>query len=194
MKQGYALKDSEKRARAAGLSLPISTKHSVEVCSFIRNKKLDLAIKQLKEVVDGKRAIPYKRYTRDLGHKKGMASGRYPKNTCKEIIKLLESVKANAEDKGLGENLVIKHISANSASRPWHYGRKRRRKTKRTHIKVILEEVEEKERRSEGRVVKKKKEEREEKKKGMKEKEEGNVEKKKFINNTKTKNLEKKND
>ena len=130
MKQRYTLENSEKRARATGFSLPISTKHSVEVCNFIRNKKLDTAISYLRDVVAGKMAIPYKRYKRDLGHKKGFAAGRYPKKTCEEIIKLLESTKANAEDKGLGENLVIKHISASKASRPWRYGRHRRRKAK----------------------------------------------------------------
>nr|AJS13023.1 large subunit ribosomal protein L22 [uncultured archaeon] len=144
MKQRYALEKNENMACATGLSLPISTKHSVEICSFIRNKKLETAIAQLKEVAAGKRAVPYKRYNRDLAHKRGMAAGRYPQKACKEIIRLLESVKANAEDKNLGESLVIKHISASGASAPWHYGRQRRRKTKRTHIKVVVEELEEK--------------------------------------------------
>lgn len=162
MKQKYALEENEKRARAAGISLPISIKHSVEVCSFIRNKKLESAMEQLREVVAGKRAVPYKRYNRDLAHKKGMAAGRYPKKTCLEIIKILESVKANAEEKGLGENLVIKHVSANKASTPWRYGRHRRRKAKRTHITVVVEEFEE--RREKKEVLKKKKQEKTEKK------------------------------
>lgn len=177
MKQRYALKDSEKRARATGLSLPISTKHSVEVCNFIRNKKLDIAISQLRDVVAGKIAIPYKRYKRDLSHKKGLAAGRYPKKTCEEIIKLLESVKANAADKGLGQGLVIKYISASKASRPWRYGRHRRRKAKRTHIKVIVEEVEEKERKRKVKEKKREEEKEEERKVEKKEKEEVRKEK-----------------
>ena len=35
---------------------------------------------------------------------------------------------------------VIEHINANKASQPWHYGRKRRSRMKRTHIQIVLKE------------------------------------------------------
>jgi len=134
--------NKENMALAIGLSLPISTKHSIEICSFIRNMNLVKAKDLLKEVIEEKKAIPFKRHRGDVGHKKGkIGSGRYPKKASLEIIKLLTNIETNAQFKGLNTtNLFIKHIFANKASRQWHYGRKRRRKMKRTHIEIIVEE------------------------------------------------------
>jgi outer membrane biosynthesis protein TonB len=58
-----------------------------------------------------------------------------------EIRKLLETVEANAQFKGLNtSDLKIVHISANNAGNVWRYGRFRRRKMKRTDIEVVEEE------------------------------------------------------
>ncbi len=140
----YATKtEKEKNAKAVGLALPISTKHCVEICNYIRGKRVEDAIHILEQVLDKKHAIPYKKYKRDLAHRKGIGPGRYPEKTCKEIIKVLKSASANAQYKGMGvSNLYIKHICAHLASRPWHYGRKSRRKMKRSHVEVVLEERE----------------------------------------------------
>ena len=63
-----------------------------------------------------------------------------------EIIKLMEDVEANAQFKGLNtSNLVIAHISAHKAGKAWHYGRKSRRKMKRTTIEIVVEEKAKKE-------------------------------------------------
>ena len=35
---------------------------------------------------------------------------------------------------------MIIHICAHRAARPWHYGRQRRRKTKRTNVEVVVKE------------------------------------------------------
>jgi len=132
----------EHTAKAVGVALPISTKTSVEVCGFVKNKTLEKAKLLLQGVIDKKVVVPFKKFNKDVSHKKGkIAAGRYPEKTCKEILKLLESVEANAQFKGLNTaNLVIKSIIANSASRSWHYGRQHRRKMKRTNIEVVLEE------------------------------------------------------
>ncbi|MBW2993412.1 50S ribosomal protein L22 [Candidatus Woesearchaeota archaeon] len=136
----------EHTARINGKSLPISTKQSIEICNFIRGKNLEKAKELLREVIKHKRAIPYKRFGGDVGHKKGkIAAGRYPENACKAILNLLEGVEANAQFKGLNtSNLIISYICPNKASRPWHYGRQRRRKMKRTHIDIIVKETAEK--------------------------------------------------
>ena len=47
------------------------------------------------------------------------------------ILFTLKSAESNAEQKGLSSPLVIREILANQASRNWHFGRHRRRKTKR---------------------------------------------------------------
>ena len=146
MGNNFTIKDynKENMAKVVGRSLPISTKYSVEICDFIGNKTTAEAKEELKKVAEGKKAVPFKKFKKGLSHKKRIGPGRYPKKAALEIIKLLESVEANAQFKGLNtSNLKIKHICANLASRPWHYGRQRRRKTKRTHIEIIVEEKKE---------------------------------------------------
>ncbi len=132
----------ENVAKAVGVALPISTKQSIEICNFIRRKPLAKAKQRLIEVINKKMAVPFKRFNDNVGHKRGkIAAGRYPEKSCGEILKLLESVEANAQFKGLNtSNLVITHICAQKAARPWHYGRQRRRKMKRTNVEVIVEE------------------------------------------------------
>lgn len=139
----YVLKtEKEKTAQATGLSLNISMKQGVEICNFIRGKTLDKAKKLLNEVAEEKRPVPFKRFNKDVGHKKGMAAGRYPKKASLQILSIIENAEANAQFKGLNTaNLIVKHILAQNASRPFHFGRKRRRKMKRAHIEVILEEA-----------------------------------------------------
>ena len=93
------------------------------------------------EVSNKKKPIPFIRFNKNIGHKKGMGSGRYPIKSSEKILKLLESAEANAQFKGLNTaDLVIKHICANKAANAWHFGRKRRRKAKRTSIEVIVQE------------------------------------------------------
>lgn len=126
---------------AVGRSLPVSTKQCIEICNFIRKKPLQRAKSLLNDVIDMKIAVPFKRFTA-VGHRKGkVGPGRYPIKATKEILTILESVEANAQFKGLSTaNLIIIHIAANRASIPWRHGRHRGRKTKRTHVEVVVEE------------------------------------------------------
>ncbi len=136
--------DKEKMAIAVGKSLPISTKHCIEIASAIRGKKLSVAKQIVQDSIDFKKAIPFRRFNDNVGHKKGrMASGRYVPKACTAVMKLLDSVEANAQFKGLNTNaLVINHVNANIASRPWRVGRQSRRKSKRTHFEVVVIEAE----------------------------------------------------
>lgn len=132
-------------ARAIGMTLPISFKQSVEICSTIKNKKTNDAKKMLQDVSAKKLAIPFKRFNSGIGHKKSIGPGRYPEKASREIIKLIEVVEANAQFKGLNtSNLVIAHISAHKAPKAWHFGRKTRRKMKRTNIEIIVQEKQKK--------------------------------------------------
>lgn len=137
---------TEIAAKVIGRDLSISTKHAVEISKFIRGKSIKKSKELLNKVIEGKIAIPFTRFNRDMGHKKGnIAAGRYPKSASLEIVKLLNSLEANAQNKGLDVNsLYIKKIIANRASRPWHFGRQRRIKMKRTHIEIIAEEFQKK--------------------------------------------------
>lgn len=140
----YAYKgyNKERMARGIGMSLPISTKQSIEVCSLIRGKKVENAKKMLSEVVDGKKAVPFRRFNKDMGHKTKIGPGRFPIKCAKEILQMIESVEMNAQFKGLNtSSLVIRSIIPNKASANWHYGRARKRAMKRTNLEVVLEEI-----------------------------------------------------
>ena len=141
--KGYSFKEynKENMARALGSALPISFKQSVEICSFIKNKSAADAKKILGNVVEKKSAIPFTRFNFDLSHKKKIGPGRYPEKASKQFIKLIEEVEANAQFKGLNtSNLVITHISAHNSGKAWHYGRKSRRRMKRTNVEIVIEE------------------------------------------------------
>ena len=127
-------------AKASGRNLPVSTKQSIELSTFLRGKHVEHARKLLREVIAHKRAVPYHQFNKDTGHKPGMAAGRYPKNTASHLLKLINSCVSNAEYRGLSAaNLIIKHIAAQTGPTVWRYGRQRRR-AKRTHIELIVAE------------------------------------------------------
>jgi len=142
MKINYSAKVEGEVAKALGRDLPISKKHSVEICHWLRKRKLEQAKNLLNKVLKKELAVPYKKHTWNLGHKRStQGPGRYPLNACKEILRLLEAVETNAQFKGMNtSNLIIEHFNAHQASRPWHFGRQRRRKMKRTHVEIIVKE------------------------------------------------------
>ena len=126
-------KPKKNEAKVNGRSLPISTKHSVALCNFIRNKDIDLAINLLNEVVQMKKPVPMKG---EIPHKKGIMSGRYPVKASKEFIKLLNSLKANALYNEIELEKLKLFCKANTASRP--YRRFGRTRFKRSHIELKL--------------------------------------------------------
>lgn len=164
MKRNYTTElVKDHTARAMALDLPISTKQSIEISSYIKNKTLGKAKIILNNSIKQKVPIPFKRHKDNVGHKKGdIAAGRYPKKASELFLKLLNLVEANAQDKGLNsDNLIIAHIKADKGSKVWHRGRQSRQAMKRTHIEII---VEEKEKKVERKEVKKAEKARENKK------------------------------
>lgn len=130
--------DKEAMAKAQGKSLPISFKHSVNICKFLKGKNLDKAIEYLEKVVKKEKAIPFKKYRKKQGHRKGMETGKYPVRASREIKKILENLKNNAIDKGLSENLEIIHAAANRAvSKESRSGAGRSRST---HVEFVAKE------------------------------------------------------
>ena len=121
---------------AKGINLPISTNDAKFICKFIMKKRIGDAIKDLKKVELGKKAVPMKG---EIPHQKGkkMASGRFPKKAAKNFIIVLKSLAANANEGSLDEPIIIEAM-ANMAARP--YGRFGRTKKKRTHIKIIAKD------------------------------------------------------
>ncbi|MEK6904447.1 MAG: 50S ribosomal protein L22 [Nanoarchaeota archaeon] len=136
------LQESQKTAEVHGKDLPVSTKQSIEIASFIRNRSVNKAISLLSQVLEKKIAVPFRRFKRDIGHKPGKTGpGRYPQKASETMISLLKSLVANGQNKGMDTNsLIIRTIMANKASRPFRYGRKRRIQARRTHIDIIAVE------------------------------------------------------
>lgn len=112
MKLNYSIvPDPEKTSKAMGKELHISRKHAYEIARAIKGKKLDDARVFLEEVAALKRAVPYKRYTRNIPHRKGMCTGRYPQKAAKEFLRVIKNVESNATYKGLDpDNMKITHI------------------------------------------------------------------------------------
>jgi large subunit ribosomal protein L22 len=138
----YSTEIKENNAKASGISLPISTKHSIEICSFIRGKTVERAKTILEGVIKKKEAVPFRRFTESVGHRRGgMSSGRYPVKASAEILKVVKSAESNAQFRGLSAgDLIVRHISAQRAAGSLHYGRQRGRQQKRTTIEVVVEE------------------------------------------------------
>jgi len=172
--QGY---NKEKMARAVGVSLPISHKQAVEICNHLKHRSVDSAKNIISRVMKKKEAIPFKRFNMDVGHKPGIAAGRYPQNASREILKIIESAVANASNKGISTDLYITHMNAHKAPPSPRTGRIPG-EAKRAHVEVIVEEkkVEKKTKRPESKAAKEIKEEAK-----KSEKVEKNVEEKKEI-------------
>jgi ribosomal protein L22 len=105
-------------------------------------KPLAKAKAMLQRVIEGKEAVPFKRFT-EMGHRPGkIMTGRYPLNACTSILGMLNTIEANAQVQGLNVNeLVISMIASNKASTQWHYGRNHRRKMKKCHIDMEVSEM-----------------------------------------------------
>ncbi|HLC96521.1 MAG TPA: 50S ribosomal protein L22 [Candidatus Nanoarchaeia archaeon] len=133
--------NKEHMAKAIGRALPISTKDSIEICRFIKGKKLAAVKNYLEEVTELKKAIPMRKFKRGIPHRTKMGPGRFPKNAAYEILKILESAEANAQFKGLNSaDLIITNVIPNRAATQWHYGGFRGRRMKRTTVEVHIAE------------------------------------------------------
>ena len=103
-------------SKAMSYELNVSPKHCYEILREIRGKKVSVVKTFLMNVIDMKESVPFKRYNRNVGHKRhqsGWDAGRYPIKACGEILKLIKHAEANAEYKGLDtENMRIIHAAS----------------------------------------------------------------------------------
>jgi len=126
-------------AVARSMSLHMSKRHGMYICSFIKNKKIDEAINDLEQVRLLKKAVPFKG---EIPHRKGkgMMSGRYPITAAGLFIPILKSLKGNVTVNGMDLTKTrITSASATWASRP---ARRGGQKGKRTHIILEAREAE----------------------------------------------------
>ena len=141
--------DPDKTAIASGRDLRIKPKVSREICHQLKGMKLEEAKVHLEGVMEKKIAVPYYRYRGKIPHRKelqGHDAGRFPEKAAGEILKVLESVKANAEFKGLyADRLRIIHVAAHKGRVirkyiPRAFGRASPYFKHLTHVEVAVEE------------------------------------------------------
>jgi len=150
VKYSYKPSDETKVAKAMGYEMPISFKHAVEICRFVRGRRIVEAKRLLQDVVNLKRPIPFKRYKKKVAHKsiEGWYAGRYPQKACRFILDVLKNLEANAEYKGLDvDKLVIVHAQAKMGRKikkfvPRAFGRATPWFQQLTTVEFIAEEVE----------------------------------------------------
>ena len=134
--QGKAPKRTE--ASVYGRSLRISLKQSKAIGKFIRNKKIEDAIKDLNQVLLKKKAVPM---SGEIAHRKGkIMSGKYPINSSKEFIRLLKTLSSNSNMHGMDvDKTIIYETIPNRAPNQLH--RFGSMKFKRTHITIKAKEM-----------------------------------------------------
>lgn len=147
---GYTFQnfDSTKHVRAAVREKGISPKHAREVAKVIKGKSIEKARDYLQDVLALKRAVPFRRYKNQVGHRSdpGVMSGRYPAKAAKEFIKLLDNLESNAEYKGMDLDR-LKIVSANAHRGviikrfiPRAMGRATPKNNVLTHIELVAQE------------------------------------------------------
>jgi large subunit ribosomal protein L22 len=152
-KWGYSIiteeLDPEKTAKASGRELRVSHKAAREVCRTIKGMTLTQAKGYLRDVIDKKKAIPYKRYNKKAGHRHGLektAAGRYPIKAAQKVLNIIQAAEANAENKGLDvDRLRILHAAAYKGMKikrftPRAQGRASPKYDTTTHIEIVLNE------------------------------------------------------
>lgn len=140
----------ETTAKAMCYEVHISPKHAVEICREIKGMSASRAKEYLEDVIALKKAVPFKKYKRNVGHRKGLHkwdAGRYPKKAASEILRLIANVESNAEYKGLDtKRMRVWHIAAKKGRVihgffPRAMGRATPKHGDTVTIELILEEV-----------------------------------------------------
>ncbi len=139
-------------ARALTTNQPVSLKYSLEIGRTIKGKNIQAAEKMLNDIISQKQYLPLRTYTKKVPHRKGTSvlgtkAGRYPQKTCHIWLNLLNSVKANADVKGLdSQKLQIIHATAFQGFqriRNQSQGRisGKARKAKSAHLEIVVREA-----------------------------------------------------
>ncbi len=152
-KWGYSIieeeLDPEKTAIASGREIRVSHKHAREVCRTIKGMMLSNAKTYLRDVIDKKKAVPFRRHKKKLGHRHGLEkafAGRYPIKTAQKVLRVVEGAEDNAENKGLDvDRLRILHAAAYPGIKikrftPRAHGRSSPKYKTTTHIEIVLDE------------------------------------------------------
>merc|ERR1712205_258735 len=129
--------DAATSCKAKGSDLRVHFKNTRETAMAIKNMSLEKAKKYMEDVIDKKRAIPFRRFCGGVGRTSqaapaGSTNGqaRWPKKSCEFLLGLLRNAEANAEmnDPDV-DKLFVTHIQVNRAVQ-------QRRRTYRAHGRI----------------------------------------------------------
>ncbi len=148
---GYSITglDPDKTAKASGRDIRASPKHLREICNFIKGKSIEDAKDYLIQVIELKKAIPFKRHNKHVAHKKGLDkwyAGKFPRKAANNVYSVLEAAEANAEYKGLDiDKTYIKHAAVSRGpiikkNIPRAFSRSSAYYNLLSHIEIVVEE------------------------------------------------------
>ena len=150
-KFGYAFQnyDTTRHVRASMREKQISHKHAREIAVQIKGLSIEKARDYLQDVVHKQRAVPFRRYKTQVGHRSdpGVMSGRYPEKSATEFIKLLDNLESNAEYKGMDlDRLKIVNATVHKGVLikrfiPRAMGRATPKNNVLTHVELVAQEI-----------------------------------------------------
>jgi len=133
--------DSTRHVRSSVREKEISHKHSREIAVAIKGLSIEKARDYLQDVINKKRAVPFRRYKEQVGHKSdpGVMSGRYPGKSAAEFLKALDNLESKDRLKLVNvtvhKGVVIKRFI------PRAMGRATPKNNVLTHIELVGQEV-----------------------------------------------------
>lgn len=141
--------DSTRHVRASLREKQISHKHAREIAVKIKGMSVEKARYFLQAVINKERAVPFKRYKNQVGHRSdpGVMSGRYPQKSAGEFIKLLDNLESNAEYKGMDlDRLRIVNATVHKGVLikrfiPRAMGRATPKNNVLTHVELVAQEI-----------------------------------------------------
>jgi large subunit ribosomal protein L22 len=139
-----------KFSRAMGMELHISPKHAREISRAIRGMKASEAKVYLEDVAALKKAVPFRKYRRNVAHRHGLVgwdAGRYPQKAAKAVLTVLANAMSNAEYRGMEpQGLRISQIITKKGRtiRGWMpraMGRATPKNKETVSLEIVLSEV-----------------------------------------------------
>ena len=145
MAYSFNIEDEADYAKARVEDTNASFKDLAEVCYNIRGRPADIAVDILEEAKAGKIPLRYRSHNTRMAHRKELQGqkGRWPIKCAGIVLKCLQSAIANAKEKGLSEELVVVHASANKKRSYMRYASKGRRNTSKfetARVEIVLRE------------------------------------------------------
>ena len=141
--------DKTRHVRAALREKTISHKHAREIAVAIKGMSIESARSYLQSVINLERAVPFRRYNNEVGHKSdtGVMAGRYPRKAATEFVKLLDNLESNAEYRGMDlDRLKIINATVHKGRKierfiPRAMGRATPKIDILTHVELVAQEI-----------------------------------------------------